>query len=48
MRFEVISGIRMNALGLVVLRYDIGKRIEDNFTHIQENLFQQFYLGSDF
>ena len=42
------AGIRLNALGLVVLRYDIGKRIENNFTTIQTSLFQQFYFGFDF
>jgi hypothetical protein len=41
-------GVRLNALGLVVLRYDIGKRIENNFTQIQGDLFQQFYFGFDF
>ncbi|MBK8550861.1 MAG: PD40 domain-containing protein [Ignavibacteria bacterium] len=41
-------GVRLNALGLVVLRYDIGKRIENNFTHIQGDIFQQFYFGFDF
>ncbi len=41
-------GVRLNALGLVVLRYDIGKRIENNFTQIQGDIFQQFYFGFDF
>ena len=41
-------GIRFNALGFVVLRYDIGKRIEEDFTQIQGNWFQQFYFGFDF
>ncbi len=42
------AGIRMNVLGLIVLRYDFGKRIENNFTSIQSNLFQNFYFGFDF
>ncbi|MEP7146908.1 MAG: BamA/TamA family outer membrane protein [bacterium] len=41
-------GIRMNVLGLVVLRYDVGKRIENNFKKLQGNLFHQFYFGFDF
>ncbi|MEO8446464.1 MAG: BamA/TamA family outer membrane protein [bacterium] len=41
-------GVRMNALGLIVLRYDIGKRIENNFTKLQGSLFHQFYFGFDF
>ncbi len=41
-------GVRMNALGLVVLRYDIGKRIENDFKQIQGDIFQQFYFGFDF
>lgn len=41
-------GVRLNALGLVVLRYDIGKRIENDFNQIQGDLFQQFYFGFDF
>ena len=42
------AGIRLNALGIVVLRYDIGKRIENNFTRLQGDLFQNFYFGFDF
>lgn len=42
------AGVRMNVLGLVVLRFDIGKRIEKNFTQIQPDLFEQFYFGFDF
>jgi len=41
-------GVRTNVFGLVVLRYDIGKRIENDFTQIQGDLFQQFYFGFDF
>jgi hypothetical protein len=42
------GGIRMNVLGIVVLRYDLGKRIEKNFTKLQSGLFHQFYFGWDF
>ena len=42
------GGLRMNLGGVLVLRYDIGKRIEDNFTHFQTGLFQQFFFGWDF
>ncbi|MBS1517216.1 MAG: PD40 domain-containing protein [Bacteroidetes bacterium] len=42
------AGIRLNALGLIVLRYDIGKRIENNFKKLQGNLFHNVYFGFDF
>ncbi|HMS64067.1 MAG TPA: BamA/TamA family outer membrane protein [Ignavibacteria bacterium] len=42
------AGIRMNVLGFIVLRYDIGKRIEDNFSYLQKSWFQSFYFGFDF
>ncbi len=42
------AGIRMNVLGLIVLRYDLGKRIENNFKTLQGNLFHNFYFGYDF
>ncbi|MCH8326798.1 MAG: BamA/TamA family outer membrane protein [Bacteroidetes bacterium] len=41
-------GIRFNLFGALVLRYDIGKKIEDNFTRFQEGLFYQFFFGWDF
>ena len=41
-------GIRMNLGGYLVLRYDLGKRIENDFTKIQSDLFQQFFFGWDF
>ncbi len=47
-RGSIGAGIRMNVLGLVVLRYDIGKRIEKNFTKLQGNMFHQFFFGYDF
>jgi hypothetical protein len=42
------AGIRLNAFGIIVLRYDLGKRIEDNFTRLQGNFFHQFFFGWDF
>ncbi len=47
-RGSIGAGIRMNVLGLIVLRYDLGKRIENNFTKLQGNLFHNFYFGFDF
>ncbi len=42
------GGVRMNLGGFLVLRYDIGKRIEDNFNRFQDGLFHQFFFGWDF
>lgn len=42
------GGLRMNLAGFLVLRYDLGKRIEDNLTRIQHGLFHQFFFGWDF
>jgi len=42
------GGLRLNLFGLIGLRYDIGKRIEHNFTKFQSGLYQQFYFGWDF
>lgn len=47
-RGSIGAGIRMNVLGFIVLRYDFGKRIENNFTTLQGNLFHNFYFGYDF
>lgn len=41
-------GVRMNLLGVLVLRYDIGKKIEDGFRRFQPGLFYQFFFGWDF
>jgi hypothetical protein len=41
-------GVRMNLGGILVLRYDIGKRIEDNFRRFQNGFFYQFFFGWDF
>ncbi|MCX6165707.1 MAG: BamA/TamA family outer membrane protein [Ignavibacteriae bacterium] len=42
------AGVRMNLLGVIVLRYDFGKRIENDFSKLQSNLFHQFFFGWDF
>lgn len=42
------GGIRLNLAGILVLRYDIGKRIENNFSRLQNGLFHQFFFGWDF
>ncbi|MBI4535421.1 MAG: PD40 domain-containing protein [Ignavibacteriae bacterium] len=42
------GGLRMNFGGVLVLRYDIGKRIEENFSKLQKGLFHQFFFGWDF
>lgn len=42
------AGVRMNVFGIIVLRYDLGKRIENNFSKLQGNLFHQFFFGWDF
>jgi hypothetical protein len=41
-------GFRFNVFGVLTLRYDIGKRIEDDFTRFQRGLFYQFFFGWDF
>ncbi len=42
------AGIRINFLGFITFRYDIGKKIEQNFTKLQPKLFYQFFFGWDF
>jgi outer membrane protein assembly factor BamA len=42
------GGLRLNLGGILVLRYDIGKRIEKNFSRFQGGLFHQFFFGWDF
>lgn len=41
-------GMRINLFYIIALRYDIGKRIENNFKHFQSGIFQQFFFGWDF
>ena len=42
------TGVRINVFGVLTLRYDIGKKIENNFTRFQDGLFYQFFFGWDF
>ena len=42
------GGLRMNLFGAIVFRYDIGKKIENNFKQFQPKLFYQFFFGWDF
>ena len=44
---SVGAGVRLS-LGVLVLRYDVGKRIENNFSKLQPGLFYQFFFGWDF
>lgn len=41
-------GARINVFYILALRYDIGKRIENNLKTFQSGLFQQFFFGWDF
>lgn len=41
-------GMRVNFLNAITFRYDIGKKIENDFTEIQNGLFYQFFFGWDF
>ncbi|GBD89223.1 translocation protein TolB [bacterium BMS3Abin03] len=42
------TGVRINVFRVLTLRYDIGKKIENNFTRFQDGLFYQFFFGWDF
>ncbi|MHC1738016.1 MAG: BamA/TamA family outer membrane protein [Ignavibacteriaceae bacterium] len=42
------GGIRINLFNVVCFRYDIGKKIENNFRQLQGGLFYQFFFGWDF
>ncbi len=41
-------GVRLNLAGALVLRYDFGKLISNNFTRIEPGVFGQFFFGWDF
>lgn len=41
-------GFRMNLAGALVLRLDIGKRINSDFSGFRGNTFKQFFFGWDF
>ncbi len=42
------AGVRLNLAGVIVVRYDIGKRIENNFRTFQDGIFHQVFFGWDF
>ncbi len=42
------GGVRMNFGNFLVLRYDVGKRIENNFSKLSNGLFYQFFFGWDY
>jgi len=42
------GGVRLNLGGALVLRYDMGKTIENNFTRFGAGVFHQFFFGWDF
>lgn len=41
-------GVRINFLGAIVFRYDVGKKIVNDFTRLEDGLFYQFFFGFDF
>jgi hypothetical protein len=41
-------GVRLNLFNAIGLRYDIGKKIENNFTQFQNGFYYQFFFGWDF
>jgi hypothetical protein len=45
---SVGTGVRINLFGVFTLRYDIGKKIQKNFSEFQPGLFYQFFFGWDF
>ncbi|MFH0989262.1 MAG: BamA/TamA family outer membrane protein [bacterium] len=42
------GGVRLSLGGILVLRYDIGKRLENNLSRFQEGLYHQFFFGWDY
>ena len=45
---SVGGGVRLNLGGAFVLRYDIGRKIVDNFQKLDGDTFYQFFFGWDF
>jgi outer membrane protein assembly factor BamA len=41
-------GLRLNFLGALALRFDMGYTIEDNFKRVSDRYFTQFFFGWDF
>ena len=44
----ITHSLYFNIFGVLTLRYDIGKRIIDDFRRFQKGLFYQFFFGWDF
>lgn len=42
------TGVRINLFNAIAFRYDIGKKIENDFSTLQPGLFYQFFFGWDF
>ena len=42
------AGLRWTLFNVLVLRYDVGKRIINDFNDFQTGLFYQFFFGWDF
>ncbi len=45
---SVGTGIRINFFNVITFRYDVGKKIENDFSNFQPRLFYQFFFGWDF
>ena len=41
-------GARINLFNIIAIRYDFGKRIENNFNQIQHGFYSQVFFGWDF
>lgn len=41
-------GLRINLFNVIALRYDIGKKLQNNLSVFQKGLFYQFFFGWDF
>lgn len=41
-------GLRLNLFNILTLRYDMGKKVENNLNDFQKGLFYQFFFGWDF
>lgn len=42
------GGFRINVFNILTFRYDIGKKITDDFNKVQKGWFYQFFFGWDF
>jgi hypothetical protein len=45
---SVGAGMRINFFNIIALRWDVGKRIENNFKQFQKGFFSQVFFGWDF